>query len=174
MKVALYVRVSRDDLNADNQLLALRAWASQNSHVIIHEYIDHASGSRRREHLDDLFDDAKKHKFELVAFWSMDRLTREGVLPTLMYIHRLNALGVKTFSFEQPYLNPSLPFYESFVALFADMAKWEREWCRKRTLQGLERARSQGKHLGRPKGTKDSKKRHRRNKETMAVVKRYR
>ena len=40
-------------------------------------------------------------------------------------------------------------------------AEFERELIRERTLDGLERARRQGKHLGRPFGSKDSRPRKR-------------
>ena len=38
-------------------------------------------------------------------------------------------------------------------------AKFEREMIRKRTVEGLRRAKSQGKNVGRTKGSKDTKKR---------------
>ena len=88
-KVALYCRVSTDTQESDNQLLELRQWGDSQGHVVVAEYIDIASGARRRERLDDLFDDARRRRFDLVAIWSLDRLTREGPLATLLYLQRL-------------------------------------------------------------------------------------
>ncbi|MBI4200727.1 MAG: recombinase family protein [Chloroflexi bacterium] len=159
MKLALYTRVSTDTQDATNQVLELRAWADRMGHTIVAEYEDVASGARRREKLDDLFDAARRRKFELVAIWSLDRLTREGPLATLLYLQRLTAMGVRVYSHQEPYLDPSLPFYESIVAFLADIAKWERRRRSERTRAGLSRAVSQGKRLGRPPGRKDSRKR---------------
>jgi DNA invertase Pin-like site-specific DNA recombinase len=122
------------------------------------EYVDFASGARRRERLDDLFDDAHRRSFDIVAIWSLDRLTREGPLATLLYVHRLNALGIKVYSHQEPYLDPRLPFYESIISFLADIARWERGRRSERTKAGLRRAIAQGKRLGRPKGSRDRRK----------------
>ncbi len=54
---------------------------------------------------------------------------------------------------------PRLPFCEAIVAFLADIARWQRERRSERTRAGLRRAVAQGKHLGRPKGSRDSRKR---------------
>ena len=162
MRIAIYTRVSTLDQDVENQLIELRAWADSHGHAVVAEYQDVASGARRREHLDDLFDAARRRKFDLVAIWSLDRLTREGPLQTLLYLQRLTAMGVRVYSHQEQYLDPSLPFYESIVAFMADIAKMERERLSERTKSGLRRAVSQGQKLGRPPGSKDSKKRSRR------------
>ena len=41
--------------------------------------------------------------------------------------------------------------------IFSALAEFEREVIRERTLLGLERAKKQGKRLGRPHGSKDKK-----------------
>jgi DNA invertase Pin-like site-specific DNA recombinase len=161
VRLAFYTRVSTNTQEVANQLLELRAWTEHQGHTIVAEYQDIASGARRRERLDDLFDDARRRKFDLVAIWSLDRLSREGPLQTLLYLQRLTAMGVRVYSHQEPYLDPSLPFYESIVAFLADIAKWERARRSERTKLGLKRAVSQGKRLGRPLGSKDTMKRRR-------------
>ena len=157
-RVAIYARVSTDEQSPLNQIGELRHWAEAQDYRVVEQYVDVVSGARRREHLDDLFDDARRRKFDVVAIWSLDRLTREGPLATLLYIHRLNAMGVKVYSHQEPYLDPRLPFYESIIALLADIAKWERERRSERIKIGLRRAVVQGKRLERPKGSKDRQK----------------
>jgi DNA invertase Pin-like site-specific DNA recombinase len=158
-RVALYARVSTDDQSPLNQIVELRRWAEGQGHRVVGEYVDFASGVRRRERLDDLFDDAHHRRFDIVAIWSLDRLTREGPLATLLYVHRLNALGIKVYSDQEPYLDPRLPFYESIISFLADIARWERERRSERTKAGLRRAIAQGRRLGRPKGSRDRRKR---------------
>ena len=68
-------------------------------------------------------------------------------------------MGIKVYSHQEPYLDPSLPFYESIVSFLADIARWERERRSERTKAGLRRAAASGKRLGRPPGSKDRRKR---------------
>ena len=140
-KVALYCRVSTDTQESDNQLLELRKWAVALGHTVVSEYVDVASGARRRERRDDLFDDARRRRFDLVGIWGLDRLTREGPLATLLYLQRLTVMGIRVYSHQEPYLDPSLPFYESIVAFLADIAKRERtrrsESVPRRAYKGL-------------------------------------
>jgi putative DNA-invertase from lambdoid prophage Rac len=159
MRVVTYCRVSTDDQTPENQTIELRRWAEQQGHTVVREHLDIASGARRREKLDDVFDSARHRHFDILAIWSLDRLTREGPLATLLYVHRLNALGVKVYSHQEPYLDPKLPFYESIIALLADIAKWERDRRSERTKAGLRRALAQGKKLGRPAGARHRGKR---------------
>ncbi len=149
MKAALYCRVSTDSQELDNQISQLQEWARSAGHEIVEVYTDIASGARRRENLDDLLDAARRRRFQLVVIWSLDRLTREGPLATLLYLQRLMAAGAKVYSHQEPYLDPSLPFYETLVALLADIARWERQRLSERTLAGLAIARKNGKRLGR-------------------------
>ncbi len=159
MRICTYCRVSTEDQHPENQLLELRRWAEQQGHTVTHEYVDFASGARRREKLDDLFEEARHRRFDILAIWSLDRLTREGPLATLLYVHRLNSLGIRVYSHQEPYLDPKLPFYESIISLLADIAKWERDRRSQRTKVGLQRAVAQGKKLGRPRGSRDRRKR---------------
>ena len=159
MRVALYCRVSTGDQIPENQLIVLRQWAASQGHLVAGEYVDYASGVKRRERLDDMFNDARHRHFDLLAIWSLDRLTRQGPLATLLYIQRLASLGVKVWSHQEPYLDPKLPFYESIIAFLADIARWERERLSERTKAGLQRAVAGGKTLGRPPGSGDTKRR---------------
>jgi len=51
------------------------------------------------------------------------------------------------------------PFKEAVIAIMAAIAKMEREKISERTKAGLDRVRSRGVKLGRPKGSKDKKRR---------------
>jgi DNA invertase Pin-like site-specific DNA recombinase len=152
MKIALYARVSKDDGSQtnENQLLDLRLHAAQLGHTIVAEYVDRASGKNGdRDRFKDMLEDAKDHKFEVLLFWALDRLTREGACETLNYLRDLTSYGVCWISHTEPYFDSCGPFKDAVISIMATIAKMEREKLIERTKAGLRRAVSQGKTLGR-------------------------
>lgn len=154
MSTALYARVStRDKQDSENQLLQLRAEIQRRGLEPAAEYIDRISAKNstdRREFL-RMMEDAKKRKFNLVMVWALDRFTREGVHPTFGYIERLKACGVQFCTYQEPFFDTSGPWGDALIAIWAVLAKQERLRIVERVKAGLERAKSQGKTLGRPK-----------------------
>ena len=52
-----------------------------------------------------MFADAARHRFDVVLFWSLDRLTREGTFKTHVYLRQLSDCGVKFKSFTEQYVD---------------------------------------------------------------------
>jgi DNA invertase Pin-like site-specific DNA recombinase len=151
--IALYSRVSTKDRGQDteNQLVQLREFAAKQDWQIVAEYVDHTSGSHSdREQFQQMFADASRSKFDLVLFWSLDRLSREGVLETLQHLQRLTAHGVGWRSYTEQFLDSVGPFRDAVLAILACLAKQERIRIGERTRAGLDIARAKGKRLGRP------------------------
>ncbi len=96
-----------------------------------------------------MFQDASQRRFDLLLFWSLDRLSREGVLQTLNYLNRLTSYGVEYRSFTEQYFDSCGIFREAVVAILATVAKQERMRISERTKAGLESARRKGIPLGR-------------------------
>ncbi len=68
----------------------------------------------------------------------------------MQHLQRLTAAGVDYKSYTEQYLDSCGIFREAILSILATIAKQERVRLRERTIAGLERARSQGKRLGRP------------------------
>jgi DNA invertase Pin-like site-specific DNA recombinase len=152
--VALYARVSTKDGRQDteNQLLQLRDYCKKQDWQIAAEYLDHESGGHsRRPQFQRMFVDARARKFDLLLFWSLDRLSREGVLATLGHLERLTAAGVDWRSFTEEYLDSTGQFKDAVIAILAVIAKQERIRRSERASAAIARLRRQGKtdHLGR-------------------------
>ena len=96
--------------------------------------------------------DAAQRQFDVLLFWSLDRLSREGVLATLLYLQRLNSLGINWRSHTEQYLDSCGVFREAVLAILAAIAKQERIRISERTRAGLDRAREKGTRSGRPIG----------------------
>jgi len=90
-----------------------------------------------------------RHVQDLVLFWSLDRLSREGVLQTLNYLNRLSSYGVGYRSFTEQYFDSCGIFREAVIAILATVAKQERLRISERTKARLESARRKGVPLGR-------------------------
>ena len=157
--VAIYCRISTRDKGQDftNQLLALREFAAKQGWIIANEYIDQQSAKDDdRPAFRQMFEDASRRRFDVLLFWSLDRLSREGVLETLQHLQRLTSYGVAWRSFTEQYLDSTGIFREAVIGILAAIAKQERVRLGERTRAGLERVRREGKRLGRPAAKADA------------------
>jgi DNA invertase Pin-like site-specific DNA recombinase len=152
-KVAVVARVSTDKQEYENQLLQLREFADRQGWEIVSEFCDVVTGSgkKTRKQFDAMLAAASQKRFELVLFWSLDRFSREGTLPTLQYLQQLDSYGVAWRSFTEQYIDSCGMFRDVVISLLATMAKQERIQISDRTKAGLARARKQGRIGGRPR-----------------------
>jgi DNA invertase Pin-like site-specific DNA recombinase len=158
MRVFLYARVSTKDKGqeVENQLAELRKFAITQGWTIIHVYIDHETGSEAdRAEFKAMMLACSQRKADIVLFWALDRLTREGVLPTLQYLNTLTSYGVGFKSFTEQYLDSCGIFKEAVISILATIAKQERQRIRERVIAGMARARENGARFGRPKVSAD-------------------
>lgn len=152
-KIAVYARVStRDRQETENQLVQLREFAAKSGWNVYREYVDRETGATSdREQFQQMFSDASRRKFDLLLFWSLDRLSREGALETLQHLNRLTACGVGYKSFTEQYLDSCGVFRDAVISILAVIAKQERVRLSERTRAGIAVARSRGAKLGRPR-----------------------
>ena len=155
MRAAIYARVSTADgrQDTDNQLVDLRRFATTQGWEIADEYIDCESGSKSdRREFRRMFTDAAQRRFDVVLFWALDRLTREGALETLQYLNQLSRYGIGYRSFTEAYLDSCGMFREAVIAILGAIAKQERVRISERVRAGISRARVQGTRSGRAIG----------------------
>lgn len=159
---AVYVRVSTNKQDVDNQLLQLRPYCERSHYVIGQEYIDIVSGAEdNRPAFNQLFKDAHQRKFDVLVFWAIDRFSRKGMVFTVQKLQELKNLGIDWDSFQEQYFRTLGPFGDVVLAIMATLAKMERERLSERTKAGLARKRLTGWIPGRKKGVKDLKPRRR-------------
>jgi DNA invertase Pin-like site-specific DNA recombinase len=158
MRAALYARVSTQHKGQEtaNQLLQLRECCQAQNWSILQEYEDHESGGKsERSAFQQMLRDAAARRFDVLFFWSLDRLTREGTLATLKYLELLESYGVRWRSLTEPWLDSAGPFRDVIISLLASLAKQERVRISERIRAGLTRARQygtrSGKSIGRPR-----------------------
>jgi DNA invertase Pin-like site-specific DNA recombinase len=151
--VALYARVSTKDKDqsTENQLPELRRFAQAHGYTVYKEYVEQESGGTgKRSEFQALFADAHRRHFDLVLFWSLDRFSREGALPTLQYLNQLQGWGVGYKSLTEQYLDSVGLFQEAIISLLATLAKQERIRLSERTKAGMARRKAEGVLIGPP------------------------
>jgi DNA invertase Pin-like site-specific DNA recombinase len=157
-RIAIYARVSTRDgrQDADNQVRQLREFCARQSWDIVAEYVDEASGKRSdRPQFQQMLQAASKREFDVLLFWALDRLTREGALATLRYLELLTSYQVGYRSFMEAYLDSVGPFRDAVVAILASVARQERLRLSERVTAGLARAKREGRTGGRPRASCD-------------------
>ena len=57
------------------------------------EYVEHVSGGKGKEQRPQfaaMLDDAHRRQFDIVLCWALDRFSREGMVPTIGHLQRLD------------------------------------------------------------------------------------
>lgn len=115
------------------------------------EYIDHgvrgAKGSERRPGYDRLYDATVRSESDLVMAWSVDRLGR-SLQQLVALLSDLQAKDVGLYLHQQG-IDSTTAAGKAMVQMCGVFAEFERAMIRERARAGLERARAQGKTLGR-------------------------
>jgi DNA invertase Pin-like site-specific DNA recombinase len=150
MRIAIYSRTSTDKQDNVNQLEALRQNAKKLGQETALEFVDVCTGGTSdREQFQRMFAAAKAGEFDLLLFWSLDRLSREGTETTLRHLRTLRESGVNYKSHEEQYLDTTNPLNDVFISFKAVMAVEEKKRISQRTKAGLAIARRRGVTLGR-------------------------
>jgi DNA invertase Pin-like site-specific DNA recombinase len=164
MKVVVYSRVSTGEQDTKNQSVVLTDWAIQRGYEVVKVYTEEESAWRNghQRELAKLIADARRRKFQAVLVWALDRLSREGALAILSLVQKLSACGVKVLSYQESWTEAPGELAELLYALTGWVARMESQRRSERTKAGLARVKAHGKRLGRPPGSKDRRKRRRR------------
>jgi DNA invertase Pin-like site-specific DNA recombinase len=150
MKAALYFRTSTLDQTTENQAIELRRYVDARGWSAV-EYNEHGvSGAKdRRPKLDCLLADAKRRKFDVLVCWRLDRLGR-SLKHLITLLDELQSLGVAFISLAEG-IDATTPAGKLQMHILGAIAEFERGRLRERVMCGLQRARLEGKQLGRPR-----------------------
>ena len=155
-RVAIYGRVSTADKDQDpeTQLIPLREFAAARAWQVIAEKVDQASAldMARRHGWAEVLALASRHKYDVLLVWRMDRAFR-SVPDAANTLERLRSWGVGLRSYAEPWLDTTSPFGEALYYITVAYAGLERGILRERVKAGMERARRQGRRIGRPRGS---------------------
>ena len=158
MNVALYIRVSKDEQHPENQEIALREFCQRQGHEIVKVYIDHGvSGAKMiRKGLGEMLAHAQLGHFQGIVIWKFDRLGR-NLAGLLALVDELRKMNIELISITEN-IDTSTPGGNLIFQVFGALAEFEREIITERINAGLNRARKEGKLLGRDIGAERKQK----------------
>ncbi|WP_200177388.1 recombinase family protein, partial [Ectothiorhodospira shaposhnikovii] len=152
-RVAIYARVSTDGQTTENQIMELRAVAERNGWNVVEEYRDHgisgAKGRDQRPALDRLMKATVRRQHDVVMVWAVDRLGR-SLQDLVSFLGEVHAKGVDLYLHQQG-VDTTTPGGKALFQMLGVFAEFERSMIQERVKAGLQRAKAQGKTLGRPK-----------------------
>jgi putative DNA-invertase from lambdoid prophage Rac len=148
-RAALYLRVSREDLSLENQRPELERMAAARGLEVVSVFEETGSAAKVRPEHKRMLAEALRGKFDVVLVWSLDRFGR-SMAGNLRDVLALDQAGVALVSAREPWLDTGGPVRDLLLAIFSWVAEQERRRLIERTNAGLDRARAQGKRLGRP------------------------
>jgi len=135
LKIAIYARVSTAQQTVEQQIDKLRLKVKRHNEIedeeqwyIVKEYLEKESAFKqdhKRKQFNQMLEDAKNGKFNILLVWSFDRFSRGGVFKTIPLLERLHSYGVQFKSVQESFLYSTSPNFELMMPIFSWIAKQE-------------------------------------------------
>lgn len=158
MRAAIYVRVSKADLNPENQLKPLRDYVERQGWFLAKESVEVMSGRdvRRRKQMDTIYAMAMRRHIQVVVVAKLDRWGR-NMLHMVESIQAMRGQGCHFVAVDQGlYIKPAgkddgmgAAMSDLVLTVMAAMAEFEVALISERTKAGIQQAMADGRH-GRP------------------------
>ena len=139
-KVAIYTRVSTDEQKTDLQLMDLKEYVQKRGYETFNFYEDIVSGAaKERKALDQLMDDAKKRKFDIVLVWKFDRFAR-SLRMLVDGLALFQELGIDFISYKEN-IDTTTSMGKLIFNINSAYAEFERDIIRDRVKAGVKAKR---------------------------------
>lgn len=148
MKIAIYCRVSREDLNLENQSIKLTEYCKLKGWE--YQIFEESESTRKtRPVKEKVLALVREGEFDGILVYKLDRWAR-SLQELIMNIEELKNRGKHFIVLTQP-IDTSSASGMLMLQILGAFAEFEREMIRERTMAGLDRARAKGIKLGRPR-----------------------
>src|SRR5262249_27497249 len=119
---------------------------------LVGEFVDRASADdlRGRREWRRLLELARRRRVDLIVVWRLDRAFR-SVLDGAQTLDQLRACGCGLRSLQEPWIDTTTPMGEALFHITVAWAQLEKRVRVERVQAGMDRARAEGKHVGRPR-----------------------
>jgi len=155
-RVAIYARVSTTEQSTESQLLDLRRYVADRGWQTLREYVDEGvSGTKdSRPALNQLMNDAKKRRFDVILVWRFDRFAR-STRHLINALEEFKNLKIDFVSYQEN-IDTSSPLGGAIFTIISAVAQLERDIIAERVKAGLRKAKANGRTLGRPRVAVDA------------------
>ena len=157
-KAVIYTRVSTlNGQTVDNQLNVLREVAEKKGLEIVKEISDEGiSGSKGRDErkgFDDLIKGAVKKEFDIILVWDVSRLGR-SLKHLISFLEDIQSAKCDLY-IHQSGIDTSTASGKMMFGMLSVFSEFERSMIRERVIAGQQRAKAEGKHIGRKTNVND-------------------
>lgn len=157
-RIGIYGRVSTDSQNPESQLIELREVVNRMGYTVVKEFVDQdISGTKSRIHrpaLNEMMKMASQRKIDMILCWDISRLGR-SLQHLIEILNELQSLKCDLY-FHQNGIDTSTVTGRMIFQICGSLAEFERNLIRERVISGQQRAKKEGKHIGRPSQMTDS------------------
>ena len=158
-RVALYARVSTANHGQDPevQLIPLRQYVIQKGWTVVDEFVDvgESGAKSSRPELDRMMHMVRGGKIQGVLVYRFDRFGR-SVSHLLQSLEEFKKLNVDFVSISEA-VDTSTSLGQMVFTFISAVAQFEREMTISRINSGIQKARAEGKHCGRPRKHVDTR-----------------
>ena len=151
-RAVLYLRVSKHEQTIENQRIELERVAAAKGWRVIATFKDEgmsgAFGREVRAQYDLMLKQGVQAKFDVVLAWDVSRLSR-SLVDLVTTLDELHACSIDLYLHQQA-IDTTTPAGKAMFQMCGVFAEFERGILSERVKAGLNRARAEGKKLGRP------------------------
>lgn len=151
-RAALYLRVSKQEQTIENQRIELERVAAAKGWKIVSVFKDEgisgSFGRGVRSQYDAMLKKGVQAQHDVVMAWDVSRLSR-SLADLVTTLDELHACGIDLYLHQQS-IDTTTPAGKAMFQMCGVFAEFERSILSERVKAGLNRAKEEGKALGRP------------------------
>ena len=156
-KAVIYSRVSTNEQTVENQLRILREVAEKRGLEVVREISDEgisgAKGRDERQGFDELIKGSVKNEWDIILVWDVSRLGR-SLKHLVSFLEDIQSARCDMY-IHQSGIDTSTASGKMMFGMLSVFSEFERSMIRERVIAGQQRAKSEGKHIGRPTNVND-------------------
>ena len=157
-KAVIYSRVSTTNgQTVENQLRVLREVAEKKGIEVVREISDEgisgAKGRDDRKGFDELITGSIRHEWDIILVWDVSRLGR-SLKHLVSFLEDVQSARCDLY-IHQSGIDTSTASGKMMFGMLSVFSEFERSMIRERVIAGQQRAKAQGKHIGRKTNVND-------------------
>tara|TARA_Y100000310_G_scaffold129228_1_gene128398 strand:- start:1538 stop:2197 length:660 start_codon:yes stop_codon:yes gene_type:complete len=152
MKAAVWIRISDDRSDSENQAFELEQFADRRQLEIVKRYELEGISAWKPSTLDSriqaAYQDARRREYDVLLVWALDRLSRRGALHLATIMDTFSRYGVAVWSIQEPWTEVPTEVQPILISIVGWFAEQESRRHSERTRAGQARARESGGSAG--------------------------